>query len=61
MTTTSLPLAHVLPVSAAVNAAGRLEVGGCDVRELADRFGTPLSAADTLARWLEKAPLLRRN
>ncbi len=47
MTTTSpLPLAHVLPVSAAVNAAGHLEVGGCDVRGLAEQFGTPLYVYD---------------
>ena len=26
----ALPFAHVLPVTAAVNAAGRLEIGGCD-------------------------------
>ena len=51
MTTVSggaaLPLAHVLPISAAVNAAGRLSVGGCDLRDLADQFGTPLYIYDT--------------
>ncbi len=51
MTTAStgaaLPLAHVLPISAAVNAAGHLAVGGCDLRDLADRFGTPLYVYDT--------------
>ncbi|MEI6666197.1 MAG: diaminopimelate decarboxylase, partial [Chloroflexota bacterium] len=51
MTTASgaaaLPLAHVLPVTAEVNAAGRLSVGGCDLRDLADRFGTPLYVYDT--------------
>ena len=46
MTTAALPLAHVLPVSAAVNAAGRLEVGGCDVRVLVEEYGTPLYVYD---------------
>lgn len=50
MTTASsgaaLPLAHVLPLTAEVNAAGRLAVGGCDLRDLADRFGTPLYVYD---------------
>ena len=43
----ALPLAHVLPISAQVNATGRLAVGGCDLRDLADRFGTPLYVYDT--------------
>ena len=51
MTTASgaaaLPLAHVLPVTAEVNAAGRLSVGGCDLRDLADQYGTPLYVYDT--------------
>lgn len=51
MTTTpgaaALPLAHVLPLTAEVNAAGRLSVGGCDLRDLADRYGTPLYVYDT--------------
>ena len=46
MTATALPLAHVLPVSAAVNAAGRLDVGGCDVRALVEQYGTPLYVYD---------------
>jgi len=36
------PLAHVFPDTALVNALGRLEIGGLDAVELADRFGTPL-------------------
>lgn len=36
----------LLPVTAAVNEAGHLELGGCDVVELADRFGTPLFVYD---------------
>jgi len=34
-------------VTAEVNAAGHLAVGGCDLRDLADRFGTPLYVYDT--------------
>jgi diaminopimelate decarboxylase len=34
-------LEHVLPLGSGVNEAGRLEVGGCDVFEIAARFGTP--------------------
>jgi diaminopimelate decarboxylase len=32
---------HVYPLGSRMNAAGRLEVGGCDVVELAREFGTP--------------------
>ena len=34
-------LSHVYPVGSRVNEAGRLEVGGCDLVELAREFGTP--------------------
>ena len=34
-------LARVYPVDSRRNEAGRLEIGGCDVVELARRFGTP--------------------
>jgi diaminopimelate decarboxylase len=34
-------LSHVYPADARLNAAGRLEVGGCDVVELAREYGTP--------------------
>ena len=34
-------LEHVFPLGSAINEAGRLEIGGCDVAELAERFGTP--------------------
>ncbi|MGP8163686.1 MAG: diaminopimelate decarboxylase [Acidimicrobiales bacterium] len=37
---------HLLPDSAAVTAAGRLEVGGLDVVGLADEFGTPVFVYD---------------
>jgi diaminopimelate decarboxylase len=43
---TQLPLASVLPVSAEVNEAGHLAIGGCDVVELAREFGTPLYVFD---------------
>src|SRR5690606_4301975 len=35
------------PDSATVDDAGRLWVGGCDVMELAEEFGTPLFIYDT--------------
>ena len=35
-------LSEVLPVSARASNDGALEIGGCDVRELASQFGTPL-------------------
>src|SRR5439155_14768430 len=34
-------VSHVYPLGSRVNEAGRLEVGGCDVVELAETFGTP--------------------
>ncbi len=39
-------LKDVLPVTAAVNGAGHLAIGGCDAVELARRFGTPLYVFD---------------
>ena len=38
---TTQTLSHVYPIDGRLNARGRLEIGGCDVLELADRFGTP--------------------
>ena len=32
---------HLLPDSAKTNALGHLEIGGCDLITLADKFGTP--------------------
>jgi diaminopimelate decarboxylase len=46
MPKTELALARVLPVTAEVNAAGRLAVGGCDLVDLAAEFGTPLYLFD---------------
>lgn len=43
----ALPLAHVLPVSAALSAEGRLAIGGCDLRALVLDYGTPLYVYDT--------------
>jgi diaminopimelate decarboxylase len=34
-------LSHVFPMGSTVNAAGHLEIGGCDALELAHEFGTP--------------------
>jgi diaminopimelate decarboxylase len=34
-------LSHVYPIGSRINRRGRLEIGGCDVIELAERFGTP--------------------
>ena len=45
-TATALPLAHLLPHTAALTADGTLAIGGCDVRALAREFGTPLYVFD---------------
>ena len=34
-------LSHAYPLGTRVNEQGHLEIGGCDVVELAERFGTP--------------------
>ncbi|MEA2388468.1 MAG: diaminopimelate decarboxylase [Thermoleophilaceae bacterium] len=34
-------LEHVFPLGSRIDEAGRLEIGGCDAIELAERFGTP--------------------
>jgi diaminopimelate decarboxylase len=34
-------VSHVYPLGSRLNERGRLEVGGCDVIELAEEFGTP--------------------
>jgi len=38
---TATTLSHVYPIGSRVNERGHLEIGGCDVIELAERFGTP--------------------
>ena len=37
----ALGVSHVYPLGSRINERGRLEVGGCDVVELAEEFGTP--------------------
>ncbi|MBJ7243389.1 MAG: diaminopimelate decarboxylase [Solirubrobacteraceae bacterium] len=47
------PLENVYPIGSSINELGRLEVGGCDVVELAREFGTPayiVSEEDMRAR-----------
>src|SRR6185437_15750344 len=41
LTQDATALSHVFPIGSRINEAGRLEVGGCDVVELAREFGTP--------------------
>lgn len=43
---TGLRLQSILPVTAGVNAAGHLTLGGCDAVELAREYGTPLYVFD---------------
>ena len=38
--------AHLLPDTADVADDGRLSIGGCDLVDLADQFGTPLFVYD---------------
>ncbi len=40
------PNQHLMPLTAQVNAADHLEIGGCDVVELLQRFGSPLYILD---------------
>jgi diaminopimelate decarboxylase len=37
----AITLSHAYPLGTRMNERGHLEVGGCDVVELAERFGTP--------------------
>jgi diaminopimelate decarboxylase len=39
-------LSHVYPRGAALDGRGRLQIGGCDVLDLAARFGTPAYLVD---------------
>jgi len=48
-----LPLAHLLPIDAAIGANGSLQIAGCDLVELARQYGTPayvVSEADLRER-----------
>src|SRR4051794_16890529 len=38
---TTTGVSHVYPLGSRLNERGRLEIGGCDVIELAEKFGTP--------------------
>jgi diaminopimelate decarboxylase len=40
------PNQHLLPLTAKVNEADHLEIGGCDVTTLVERFGSPLYILD---------------
>ena len=37
---------NIKPLTTKVNAKGNIEIGGCDLAELADKFGTPLYVFD---------------
>src|SRR5436190_18109634 len=52
MSVAASQLSHVYPSGTRINARGHLQVGGCDVIELARRFGTPayVVAEDDLRR-----------
>ncbi|HUS61082.1 MAG TPA: diaminopimelate decarboxylase, partial [Acidimicrobiales bacterium] len=39
-------LLRLLPDSAVIGGDGRLSIGGCDLLELGERFGTPLFVYD---------------
>jgi diaminopimelate decarboxylase len=41
MATTQTSVSHVWPLGTTLDAEGVLQLGGCDARELAQRFGTP--------------------
>ena len=34
-------LSHVYPLGTRINNAGHIDVGGCDLFDVAERFGTP--------------------
>ena len=40
------PNRNLTPISSALDATGRLQVGGCDLAGLAERYGTPLYVLD---------------
>ena len=49
MPATVTDLTHVLPATATVNSDGHLEIGGCDLTEIAAQFGTPSFLVDETA------------
>ncbi len=40
------PNQSIKPITTQINSAGNLEIGGCDLVELADKYGTPLYVFD---------------
>ena len=56
----ALPYRHVLPHTSALSPAGRLSIGGCDLRELAEAYGSPLYVFDE-ADFRETAREFRRE
>src|SRR3954453_4337943 len=61
---TATSVSHVYPIGSRINERGRLEVGGCDVVELADQFGTPAyvyAEDDIRARAREYMDAFRRR
>ena len=55
---------HLLPDTAVENKLGRLEIGGCDLVELAEKFGTPVFVYDEehlRARCREAVEVFGRN
>jgi diaminopimelate decarboxylase len=46
LTTTEVPLSHILPLTAGVTPEGHLTLAGCDAVDLARDFGTPLYVFD---------------
>jgi diaminopimelate decarboxylase len=46
LTTTEVPLSHILPLTAGVTPEGHLTLAGCDAVEMARDFGTPLYVFD---------------
>ena len=43
------PNQQLLPLTALVNASDRLEIGGCDVVELVQQYGSPLYILDEVS------------
>ena len=41
-----IPESEILPITAGVSDAGRLSIGGCDVRDLVEEYGSPLYIYD---------------
>tara|TARA_B100000029_G_scaffold497975_1_gene566183 strand:- start:6619 stop:7962 length:1344 start_codon:yes stop_codon:yes gene_type:complete len=44
----ALPIRHVLPKTTGLSTEGHLSIGGCDIRDLANQYGTPLYIFDEI-------------